>query len=91
MKAIGRYDATLQMFVETPQPLDYRKLSFLRALAEAGKLEHDVAGDPAGCVLETGSAVTQALTDGEKLAILGRARAGVFLYAVPDPLLLRQD
>lgn len=45
---MGPYDSTLQMFVQTPQPVDVGRLSFLRWLAERGKLEHGVAGPPSG-------------------------------------------
>ena len=48
MKGLGRYDRTLQMFVQTPQDVDAQRLRFLRWLAERGQLEHDVAGPPSG-------------------------------------------
>jgi hypothetical protein len=48
MAAMGPYDSTLQMFVQTPQPIDMSRLSFMRWLAEQGKLEHRVAGPPSG-------------------------------------------
>jgi len=57
MAAMGPYDSTLQMFVQTPQPIDMSRLSFMRWLAEQGKLEHRVAGPPSGpLVTRTGSA-----------------------------------
>ena len=43
MKAVGRYDGALQMFVEVPQDADTGHLRFLRWLAERGKLEHPLA------------------------------------------------
>ena len=48
MAAQGPYDSTLQMFVQTPQPIDMSRLSFLRWLAEHGRLEHRIAGPPSG-------------------------------------------
>ena len=44
MAAMGSYDSTLQMFVQKPQPIDMSRLSFMRWLAEQGKLEHPMAG-----------------------------------------------
>jgi hypothetical protein len=48
MAAMGPYDSTLQMFVQTPQPIDMSRLSFMRWLAEQGRLEHRVAGPSSG-------------------------------------------
>jgi hypothetical protein len=48
MKATGRYDGTLQMFMEAPRTPDISRLRFLRWLAERDELEHAVAGPPAG-------------------------------------------
>ena len=48
MAAMGRYDSTLQMFVQEPRDLDLRRLTFLRWLGERGRLEHDIAGPPSG-------------------------------------------
>jgi hypothetical protein len=48
MAAMGPYDSTLQMFVQTPQPIDMSRLSFLRWLAENGRLEHRIAGPSSG-------------------------------------------
>ncbi len=48
MAAMGSYDSTLQMFVQTPQPLDMSRLTFLRWLAENGRLEHRIAGPSSG-------------------------------------------
>lgn len=48
MAAMGRYDSTLQMFVQEPRDLDLRRLSFLRWLGERGRLEHDIAGPSSG-------------------------------------------
>jgi len=48
MAAMGPYDSALQMFVQTPQPIDMSRLSFMRWLAEQGRLEHRVAGPSSG-------------------------------------------
>jgi hypothetical protein len=48
MKAIGKYDGTLQMFVEEPRDADVARLGFIRWLAEHGKLEHAPAGPAVG-------------------------------------------
>jgi hypothetical protein len=48
MAAMGPYDSTLQMFVQTPQPIDMTRLTFLRWLAEHGRLEHRIAGPSSG-------------------------------------------
>ena len=48
MKEIGRYDTSLQMFVEEPRPVDSGRLRFMRWLGEQGRLEHAVAGPPQG-------------------------------------------
>ena len=45
---MGPYDSTLQMFVQTPQPIDMSRLTFLRWLAENGRLEHVIAGPSSG-------------------------------------------
>ena len=45
---MGPYDSTLQMFVQTPQPVDMTRLTFLRWLAENGRLEHRIAGPSSG-------------------------------------------
>lgn len=42
------YDSALQMFVQTPRPVDMSRLSFLRWLAEHGRLEHRIAGPSSG-------------------------------------------
>jgi len=36
------------MFVQKPQPIDMSRLSFMRWLAEQGKLEHPMAGPSSG-------------------------------------------
>ena len=53
MQAAGRYDGTLQMFIQEARDADARYLRFLRWLAERGELEHEVAG-PAAPVAPTG-------------------------------------
>ena len=45
---MGPYDSTLQMFVQTPKPIDMSRLTFLRWLAENGRLEHRIAGPSSG-------------------------------------------
>ena len=45
---MGPYDSTLQMFVQTPQPIDMSRLTFMRWLAENGRLEHRIAGPSSG-------------------------------------------
>ena len=44
MRTPGRYDGTVQMFVEAPRAPDVAGLRFLRWLAERNQLEHPVAG-----------------------------------------------
>jgi hypothetical protein len=48
MRAVGRYDGELQMFVDEPREPNYEHLRFLRWLVEHGQLEHSVAGPPPG-------------------------------------------
>jgi len=48
MKALGQYDGSLQMFIQTPREPDARHLQFLRWLVEHGDCEHGVAGPPGG-------------------------------------------
>ena len=48
MKAVGRYDSTLQMFVEEPRDPDLRQLTFLRWLIENNRLEHPAEGPASG-------------------------------------------
>lgn len=48
MSARHRYDGTLQMFVEERREPDVPRLRFMRWLAEQGRLEHGIAGAPAG-------------------------------------------
>ena len=42
------YDATLQMFIEPPQPIKLARLSFERWLVEQGMSEHEAAGPASG-------------------------------------------
>ena len=56
MAAMGPYDSTLQMFVQTPQPIDMSRLTFLRWLAENGRLEHRIAGPSSGPLVDQPSA-----------------------------------
>ena len=48
MKAVGRYDSALQMFVEEPREPDMNRLTFLRWLVENDRLEHGVTGPASG-------------------------------------------
>jgi hypothetical protein len=48
MKISDCYDSDLQMFTEPPRDPGPAHLSFLRWLAERGRLEHDTVGDPVG-------------------------------------------
>jgi len=48
MKAVGRYDTALQMFVEEPREVDLRRLTFVRWLVENNRLEHPVVGPASG-------------------------------------------
>lgn len=48
MKAVGRYDSALQMFVEEPREIDLRRLSFMRWLIENNRLEHEAVGPASG-------------------------------------------
>ena len=48
MKAVGRYDTSLQMFVEEPRDPDLRRLGFMRWLVENNRLEHPVIGPASG-------------------------------------------
>ncbi len=49
---VGKYDTSLQMFVEDPRPLNLNHLAYLRYLAELGRLEHAVESAPSGPVLD---------------------------------------
>ena len=51
MKALGRYDGTLQMFVQEPREADTRHLQFLRWLVEQGELANDITGPVDGVYL----------------------------------------
>ena len=57
---MGPYDSTLQMFVQTPQPIDMIRLTFLRWLAENGRLEHRIAGPSSGPLVGQQSALPAA-------------------------------
>ncbi|MGE3268250.1 MAG: hypothetical protein AB7P40_05845 [Chloroflexota bacterium] len=48
MKAVGRYDTALQMFVEEPRDPDMKRLAFLRWLIENDRLEHEAIGPATG-------------------------------------------
>ena len=48
MAAMGSYDSSLQMFVQTPREIDMTRLAFMRWLAESNRLEHRIAGPSSG-------------------------------------------
>jgi hypothetical protein len=48
MKAVGRYDTALQMFVEEPRDPDLARLGFLRWLIDNNRLEHPAVGPASG-------------------------------------------
>jgi hypothetical protein len=48
METSGRYDSTLQMFVEPPREPEMARLTFLRWLVERGRLDHAPVGAPSG-------------------------------------------
>jgi hypothetical protein len=50
---MGNYDTALQMFVQTPRPVDMSRLSFMRWLAEHGRLEHRIEGPSSGSLVAT--------------------------------------
>ncbi len=52
MKAIGRYDGNLQMFVEEAREPVRTRLAFLRWLGEQNLLEHEVYGQSSGAFVE---------------------------------------
>jgi hypothetical protein len=54
MRAVGRYDGELQMFVEEPREPNHEHLRFLRWLVERGRLEHPIVGHPPGLDLRRG-------------------------------------
>ena len=53
MAAMGPYDSSLQMFVQSPRPIDMTRLTFMRWLAEQGRLEHHIAGPSSGPLVPT--------------------------------------
>ncbi len=53
MRAVGRYDTALQMFVEETREPDLRRLTFLRWLVENGRLEHKPFGPSSGELVST--------------------------------------
>jgi hypothetical protein len=61
----GRYDGSLQMFVEAPHDVDLARLRFLRWLIETGRLGHGTAGPATG---ELARLVTYAPRDDLSLA-----------------------
>jgi hypothetical protein len=69
MAAMGRYDSTLQMFVQEPRDLDLRRLSFLRWLGENGRLEHDIAGPSSGPLNVTSTLGSAKAKGGLRIAV----------------------
>jgi hypothetical protein len=51
-KVAMRYDGNLQMFCEPAQEPRFEMLHFMRWLGEHGRLEHPIAGEPAGEYVE---------------------------------------
>lgn len=51
MRELGKYDTSLQMFVETPRDADMNHLRFMRRLAEAGKFSNRPLSIPKGADL----------------------------------------
>lgn len=49
MKAVGRYDSALQMFVEETREPDLRTLTFMRWLVDNDRLEHAVGPSSGKC------------------------------------------
>jgi hypothetical protein len=54
MDSARRFDSELQMFCEAVREPSLVELRFLRWLAERGRLEHPVVGEPAGVYAEDG-------------------------------------
>lgn len=48
LRALGRYDGELQMYVDSPHEVDMPTLLFQRWLVEEGRAEHGIAGSPSG-------------------------------------------
>jgi hypothetical protein len=85
---MGNYDSALQMFVQTPRPVDMSRLRFLRWLAEHGRLEHQVEGPSSGNLVASIDAVTSA-PDVAKASFLKRGINGIpkqFLATGPAEL-----
>lgn len=66
MREIGRYDPDLEMFVETPKPVNTNRLVFERWLVQSGRGEHYPASVPCGdlalaLVIREGLPIEQAL------------------------------
>lgn len=53
MTPLGRFDSSIQMFVEMPREIDQDKLRFLRWLWERGKFFDD--GHPLGMTIDQGA------------------------------------
>lgn len=48
MREIGRYDSSMQQFVEAPKPVNMAKLIFQRWLVDNNRGEHQPVSEPAG-------------------------------------------
>jgi hypothetical protein len=48
VKAVGRYDSSLQMFVQEAHEPDMARLTFLRWLVESGRTDSKIAGPSSG-------------------------------------------
>ena len=53
MAAMGRYDGSLQMFVESTGAPDPLRLRFMRWLVENNRLEHPAMGASSGPYVQT--------------------------------------
>ena len=53
MRETEIFDGDLEMFRQTPKPVNVAALRFLRWLAEQGRLEHPTAGASSGPLLKT--------------------------------------
>lgn len=72
MEARGGYDSSLQMFIEAPRSVDMSRLTFLRWLADNGKLEHQPSGPPSGELAVLAPRVARA----EVMKDIGNVRIG---------------
>ncbi len=52
MKSLGKFDSSLQMFVQQPHEINLQQLQFMRWLGEHGRLEHAIAGPSSGPLVD---------------------------------------